>query len=140
MFFEALIPISLFVGSFVMIIAVTYITRTASHRERMAMIEKGMDPSSLDKKSRKKVRATKSRRSLKLGMIAVAMGMGLFIASVLDGLFNMGETIYFAMLLLFGGTSLILYYSYVEKKTKEEEEDERFLRDFEERNKDEDLV
>lgn len=128
MLFEALIPITMFAGFFAMIIITTYINRNASHKERMALIENGLDASVFEKK--KKVREKKPRPSgygaLKFGMLAVGLGLGLVTGSILNIFINAEPLPHFAMMLICGGGALIAYYNIIAKREKEEKERKEF--------------
>jgi hypothetical protein len=105
---EMLIPILVSLGLFAMIFGIVYL----SNREKMAMIERGMDP-----------RAYKAQpapyKNLKWGLLLMGAGLGLFFAFVLDKtIFHVGEdnpAIYFALIAIFGGGGLVLSYK-IEKK------------------------
>jgi hypothetical protein len=107
--FDALIPILICLGLFAMIFGIFYIR----NRERMAMIERGMDP-----------RAYKIQpapyQNLKWGLLLIGAGLGLFLAYLLDRtLFvstrDENEAIYFGLIAIFGGLGLVLSYR-IEKK------------------------
>ena len=77
------------------------------NKERMALIEKGMDPFLADKK------ATKSAGSDPLfwGLLLIGIGVGAFIGYVIS--FNTGWNQKIAtdsMTILFGGIGLLIYY------------------------------
>jgi hypothetical protein len=106
---EMLIPIFVSLGLFAMVFGIVYL----NNREKMAMIERGMDP-----------RAYKIQpapyKNLKWGLLLIGAGLGLFLAFVLDRtLFNnVGEdnpAIYFSLIAIFGGAGLVLSYR-IEKK------------------------
>ncbi len=122
---EILVPITLFICIAAGIIITTFINRTASHKERMALIENGLDASIFDEKSRKKKRKKDENKehSLKWGMVAVSVGMGFIVGSVLDSILGWGDVAYFAMIMVFGGAALIAYYFLMDKKEKEEKRD-----------------
>jgi len=104
-----LIPILVPLGFFAMVFGIFYIR----NRERMAMIERGMDP-----------RAYKAQpapyQNLKWGLLLIGAGLGLFMAYLLDyTVFNKtheeNEAIYFALIGIFGGLGLVISYR-IEKK------------------------
>ena len=112
---EILVPIALFA----MIFGIVYLNK----RERMAMIERGMDP-------RRYKPQSAPFQNLKWGLLLIGCGLGLFLAFLLDhSLFNnfvtkdkFGDdigsnnwTIYFALITIFGGLGLFLSYL-IEKK------------------------
>ncbi|MBE9661385.1 hypothetical protein IRJ16_05775 [Mucilaginibacter myungsuensis] len=82
-------------------------------REKMAMIERGMDP-------RAYKAAPQPYQNLKWGLLMVGAGLGLFIAYFIDiALPNNFDSdpaaIYFALIAIFGGSGLIISYR-IEKK------------------------
>src|SRR6187551_167086 len=96
-------------GLFVMIFGIIYLNK----RERMAMIERGMDP-----------RAYKAQpapyQNLKWGLLLIGSGLGLFLAYLLDrtvfaATHEENEAIYFGLIAIFGGLGLVLSYR-IEKK------------------------
>lgn len=111
---EELIPISLFLGAFAMVFGIRYF----SNKEKMAMIERGIDPGVH--------KATpKPFLSLKFGLLLVGLGVGLLVALfTVRGVFNADMTdneqgqavaVYFGCIGIFGGLGLILSYV-IEKK------------------------
>lgn len=103
---QILVPITLFAGGFAMIFGIVYL-RT---RENMAMIEKGMNP-------KQWANRPAPFKSLKLGLLFLGAGLGLFLAYMIDH--NMSgddhEAIYFSLIAIGGGLGLIGSYA-VEKK------------------------
>lgn len=91
-----LIPIFGVIGLFSMIIAL----RAFENKERMAMIDKGEDPSKF---------ITKSNKSgvLVLAGLMIGAGVGLLVANLLDMALGMEEVAYFSMIFIFGGLGLI---------------------------------
>jgi tetrahydromethanopterin S-methyltransferase subunit E len=111
---EVLIPITLFICTFAMIFGIRYF----SNKEKMAMIERGIDPG---------VRKTTPQPflSLKFGLLLVGLGIGLIVALfTVRGVFGsemehgehaQGAAIYFGCIGIFGGLGLIASYV-IEKK------------------------
>ena len=106
-----LIPILVPISMFAMIFGIVYLHK----RERMAMIERGMDPRSYKPKSQ-------TYQTLKWGLLLIGAGLGLFLAYILDHTclesMNRDENnpaIYFALIALFGGLGLFTSYL-IEKK------------------------
>lgn len=104
-----IVPIALFM----MIFGIVYLNK----RERMAMIERGMDP-------RRYKPQSAPFQNLKWGLLLIGSGLGLFLAYVLDMTvfnhvgndFNDGNpAIYFSLIAIFGGLGLFLSYI-IEKK------------------------
>ena len=79
-------------------------------RENMAMIEKGMNP-------KQYANRPAPYRSLKMGLLLMGAGLGLFIAYLVD--YNMRsnepEAIYFSLIAIGGGVGLVGSYL-IEKK------------------------
>jgi|SRR6185437_9670073 len=110
-----LVPMALFA----MIFGIVYLAK----RERMAMIERGMDP-------RRYKPQSAPFQNLKWGLLLIGAGLGLFLAYVLDhtafksvanDFDNDGNVaIYFAMIAIFGGLGLFASYR-IEKKEGEKE-------------------
>lgn len=96
-------------GFFAMIFSIVYLNK----RERMAMIERGMDPRSYKPQSA-------PYQYLKWGLLLIGAGFGLFLAFVFDHSWfsdvNDGiEAVYFALIAIFGGAGLFVSYL-IEKK------------------------
>lgn len=102
------IPIVAIIGAFIMVVYL----RRFENEERMAMIEKGVDPSVFTKK----VRNTSG--ALRASLLFVGAGIGLLIAYFLDRAYAMEEVAYFSMVFLFGGAGLGISYMIEEKKNK----------------------
>lgn len=106
-----LIPIVVSVGLFALIFGIVYLRS----REKMAMIERGMNPG---------VEISKPiNRNFVLtwGCLLIGSGLGLFLAYILDNTLyfakenNDNPAIYFSMIAIFGGGGLFISYL-IEKK------------------------
>jgi len=100
-------------GLFAMIFGIVYLYK----RERMAMIERGMDP------RRYKPQTQSAPQYLKWGLLLIGSGVGLFLAYVLDYTvfthFEDGSpAIYFSLIAIGGGLGLFTSYR-IEKKESE---------------------
>lgn len=73
-------------------------------KERMALLDRGLDPMSFEKKSN-------DFSSLKYGLLFTGIGTGLILANILvsSGIMER-EAAYFSLVSLFGGIALILDY------------------------------
>lgn len=95
-------------AGFVTVFGIFYLYK----RERMAMIERGMDPRNY------KAHPT-PYKNLKWGLLLIGSGLGLFLAFLLQRTaFNDADeipAIYFALIAIFGGAGLVLSYR-IEKK------------------------
>lgn len=105
---EYLVPITLFVTGFAMIFGIRYLI----NKEKMAMIERGINP-------RDGQSAPKPFISLKIGLLLVGLGLGLIVALFTVIATKVGDdeaaAVYFGCVLVFGGLGLIISYI-IEKK------------------------
>ncbi len=111
---DELVPIVLFLGAFAMVFGIRYF----SNKEKMAMIERGIDPG-INKAT------PKPFLSLKFGLLLVGLGIGLLVAlftvrgvfgdEMTDGQEGQAVAIYFGFVGVFGGLGLITSYV-IEKK------------------------
>jgi hypothetical protein len=96
-------------GFFAMIFGIFYLNK----REKMAMIERGMDPRNYKPQPA-------PYQNLKWGLLLIGAGLGLFVAYLLDrtafaNTHDENEAIYFGLIAVFGGIGLVLSYQ-IEKK------------------------
>src|ERR1700712_4189014 len=116
-----LVPILVPISMFAMIFGIVYLSK----RERMAMIERGMDPRLNRPKS-----SGYNTYTLTWGLLLIGAGIGLFFAYMLDYFVfvrstNDNPAIYFALIAIFGGAGLFLSYRIEKKDTLKREEIER---------------
>ena len=114
---EFFIPIFLFGG--IAVVLVVYFNNR--HKERMAMIEKGVSLANLRGTPMREWLKANPLSSLKWGLLAAFVGIGLFIAEWLDRMFIMRDSVYFATTLVFGGIALVIFYFIANAKMKKEE-------------------
>ena len=102
------IPIIATVGAFIMIVYI----RKFENMERMAIIEKGLDPNLF--------RKDKSAPApvLRWALLLIGSGLGLFVGYFFDEIFRMEGTGYFGGIMIFGGLGLLLAYLIEEKKAR----------------------
>ncbi len=105
-FLAIMIPIILIIGAFIMVIYL----RRYQNDERMAMIEKGVDPTMFTTKARS------TSGALRASLLLIGAGIGLLLGYFLDRSWDMEEVGYFSMLLIFGGAGLGLAYLIEERK------------------------
>jgi len=108
-----IIPLSLFA----MIFGIVYLNK----REKLAMIERNMDPRSYKPQSA-------PYQNLKWGLLLIGSGIGLFLAYVLNrGIFNSFDDdvffLYVSLIAVFGGAGLFLSYR-IEKREVLDKEDQ----------------
>lgn len=118
---DILIPLTIFGGAAV----VLWKFFEGRHKERMAMIEKGVTPT--DFKSATPLRLWKGNvlSNLKWGLLFVFAGIGLLVGQQLEYYFGFHEdSAVFGSILITGGLALIIFYIIAAKKLKEKKEDE----------------
>jgi len=99
---DILIPLVVFGAIF----GVFYVYISARHRERMAMLEKGVDPKDFIVRNKISMYAV-----IKWAMLLVGVGLGLFIGSVLEAYTSIHDVpAYFASALFFGGIGLAVAF------------------------------
>lgn len=100
---EILVPLIFFSFSF----GIAYLFFTSRHRERMAMIERGVD-ANLFNRERSKTPFF-NVLLLNAGLLGMGIGIAVLIGSVLESQFNLDtETAYPALIFLFGGLALFI--------------------------------
>ena len=106
---EILIPIAFFATVF----GIVYIIVSAVNKEKLAMIEKGLDASFF----KDKLKTSHGRYvALQLGILLVGISLGLLMGDLLDTYTEIQEEVaYFSMILLFGGAGLLIYYMIMKK-------------------------
>ena len=106
---EILIPISFFAGVF----GIVYLYFTTRNKERMALIEKGASAELFNKPQ------GSGMWGLKLGVMAVGIGLGIVIANMLITASLLNEEVAFpSMIFLFAGIGLVTSHYLVEGKDK----------------------
>jgi hypothetical protein len=86
-------------------------------KERMAMMERGVDPAIFH------TPAKKNTTALKYGILLVGVALGILLGKILattNAFMYEEEVAYFSMIFLFGGLSLLIYH-FLSKKMNEEE-------------------
>ena len=91
---------------FAAIFGVVFVVASARNRERMAMIEKGVDPKDFLSKPKSSMYTT-----LRWALLLVGVGLGLFLGSVLETYTRVPEEpAYFGSALFFGGIGLAIAF------------------------------
>ncbi len=109
-------PAIVFIVFFLTIFGVFYLYITTRNRERMAMIEKGVDPALFSSvRLPKTVRGSSSsgfKFTLKAGMLFISIGIGMVVSIFFND--TVDHEIYpllvFGIIFVFGGTGLIAGY------------------------------
>ena len=99
-------PGSVFIMAIIGLTLMFYVFFTGRHRERMSMIDKGVDANIFYSKQRASISPT-----LKLGMLFVGISFGILMGEILNNSISMNRgTAYVSMIFLFGGLSLIINF------------------------------
>ncbi|HET6543104.1 MAG TPA: DUF6249 domain-containing protein [Chryseolinea sp.] len=108
-----LMSIIAIIGAYVMVIYL----RKYGNIERMAMIEKGLDPKlfAVEKKP------LNTSWSLRFALLLMGAGVGLLLGHFLDRTYDMEEVAYFSMLFICGGAGLGTSYIIEESKMRRAE-------------------
>ena len=115
---EVFIPIVLFLVLF----GAFYLYMNSRHKERMALIDKGADPSLFYGASRMNRRQSLSWWTLKLGLFLVGIAIGILVGDLLGELTRLEEGVaYASSIMLFGGLGLVFYYFYEKHQLQENE-------------------
>ena len=110
---EVLIPLIVFASIF----GIAYVFLNTRNKERLSLIEKGADASLFATKKNHR-----SNLTLKFGMLAVGIGVGILIASLLESYTVLDEEVaYPSMIFLFGGMFLVAN-AMIEKKDRVDQE------------------
>jgi hypothetical protein len=98
------------IGLSFMVLYIIFYAIKVKNREKMALIEKGMDPSLANDKGRR--RPAHPSGNLKTGLFFIGVALGILMGYVLYIATQMNEWVtYPSMILLFGGIALISYHA-----------------------------
>lgn len=93
------------IAAFAGIFGIVYVLLITRYRERMSMLDKGIDPAQFASRSNSK------SQTLKLGMLCVGIAIGILVGNLLYKNDWLDKSVsYLSMVFLFGGTSLILNF------------------------------
>lgn len=105
------IPVSFFAFIFAMV----YVFLTTRNKERMAMIERGTDPTIF-----KGVGRYSNFLTLKFGLLFIGAALGVLAGSILTAYTNLDNgAAYISMIFLFAGLGLVAGYWFQARKEKE---------------------
>jgi peptidoglycan/LPS O-acetylase OafA/YrhL len=100
------------IGAYLMVVHI----RKFANIERMAIIERGLDP-----KMFKRDKDNSPSPVLRWALLLIGAGLGLLIGYFLDEAFYMEAAAYFSMLMVFGGLGLLTAYIVEEKRRRKNE-------------------
>lgn len=113
--FEVLIPLVLFLttggvwGVFIL----------SRHKERMNMIEKGMNAEDIKSLYQRQMLQVNPLSSLKWGIILSFVGVAIILGMWLRNYFLFDEGIFFGLIALLGGLGLVLFYFIASKRVQQ---------------------
>lgn len=116
---EALVPLVAIVFTFGIPGIIVFWWLYTKHRERMRLIEKGLTPDEV--KAYFADSNTKPKNpysSLKWGILLTFLGVGIFIANLLEGMYDVEEGVMMGIIVLSAGLGFLVYYSIVSAKIK----------------------
>ena len=111
---DVLVLIAVTLGFFAATFGIFYLFYTTRNKERMAIIEKGVSADIFNQNKKPNL----TNWSLKLGLLALGIGLGLIISLPLSGLcYNEMQqiTLIWGLILIFGGLGLFISHL-IEKK------------------------
>lgn len=88
------------------------------HRERLTIIERGLDPAQYAALYGKTKAAADPLRALKWALLFLLVGGGLWLGSWLVQVFNFPHMTIFGLALIGGGLALVIYYMVASKQKK----------------------
>jgi hypothetical protein len=108
-----------FIALFATVFGIWYVFITTRNKERMALIEKGADASLFNTgKEGTKFTISWGKFTLKIGMLAMGIALGIMVGAFTAGYLNVDEDAsYPSMIFFFGGLSLVLFYI-IDRKSK----------------------
>lgn len=107
-----MIGVIISLGAFAMIYGIVHLA--IRKKERLMLIQAGLDPDTFEKN------AKPTLTTVKLGMLMVAVGLGVLLANIIVTLSLMdSDAAYFSLVFLFGGISLLVSYFLERRQMKE---------------------
>jgi len=121
---EAVIPLVAIVFTFGIPGILIFWWLYTKHREKMRLIEKGLTPEEV--KAYFADTNTKPKNpysSLKWGVLLTFLGIGIFLANLLEGMYDVEEGVMMGIIVLSAGLGFLVYYSIVSSKLKNQSVD-----------------
>lgn len=105
-----------FIAFFATVFGIMYVFYSTRNKERLALIDKGAEASLF--KTGKDFSFSWGKLSLKLGMLAIGIALGILVGAIMTQNGVLDEDInYSSMIFLFGGLSLVMFF-FVDRKIK----------------------
>lgn len=108
---EILIPLVFLIS--IAAVFITYIT--SRHRERMAMVDKGLNSDEVKAYFTHEIRRDPFS-SLKWGLLFISVGLAVVLGNFLHKQFDVSEGVIIGLICLFAGCALLVYYGIASKK------------------------
>lgn len=93
---------------FVVVFGIAYLYFTTRHKERLALIEKGVDAGIFFSPKTQRTAPLWKILNLNLALIMMGIGLGIIIGSVLENTTVLGDDAYPAAIFLMGGLGLLI--------------------------------
>ncbi len=119
---EAIVPMIAIVFTFGIPGIIIFWWLYTKHRERMRLIEKGLTPEEV--KAYFADANTKPKNpysSLKWGILLTFLGIGIFVANLLEGMYDVEEGVMMGIIVLCAGLGFLVYYGIVSSKIKNQQ-------------------
>jgi hypothetical protein len=121
---EALIPMVAIVFTFGIPGIIVFWWLYTKHRERMRLIEKGLTPDEVKAYfSESNSKPKNPYSSLKWGILLSFLGAGIFLANLLEGMYDVEEGVVMGIVLLSAGLGFLVYFAVVNSKIKKDASD-----------------
>ena len=114
---EEVIAVFIPIAGMILAFAIVYVTRTASNKEKLSMLEKGFTPLEISEAQSK---SKKKNENLSTGLLFIGAATGILIGYFVAELTNMNPKLaYMTCAFLFGGVGLVAaHFIQAEKKGK----------------------
>lgn len=112
-------------GFFALVFAIVYINRTAKHREKMGMIEKGFTPEEVARSFNETYNDSTSNSMLRNALLFIGAGIGVLIGYGLTQVTPIPHTLaYVTCGFLFGGIGMLAAYLIEARRTDDDAHDD----------------
>ena len=119
---ESLIPMVAIVFTFGIPGVIIFWWLYTKHRERMSLIEKGLTPEEVKAYfADANVKPKNPYSSLKWGILLTFLGIGIFVANLLEGMYDVEEGVMMGIVVLCAGLGFLVYYGIVSSKIKDQQ-------------------
>jgi hypothetical protein len=110
---EIIVPIAFFIA----VVAIWGGIILTRHKERITIIEKGMDPADMKALYERHWKTANPLSSLKWGILLLCVGLGVLIGIWLRDQFFFNDGVIPGLMAVLGGAGLVLFYFVASKKT-----------------------